>query len=299
MRQTAPHPIPYQGSKRLLAGAILAHAGTGYRTLYEPFAGSAAVTLAASARGLAQRFVIGDALAPLVRLWRAILEAPGPLAAAYERVWRGQAGRADHYETVRERFNRAGAPADLLYLLARCVKSAVRFNARGEFNQSADRRRRGTAPARMRREIEGAHALLGGRARAACGDATELIASATPRDLVYLDPPWQGTSSGKDRRYVAGLSRERLVTEVLEPLVARGVPFLLSYDGTTGDRRYGEALPDHLGLARVALRAGRSAQATLLGRDEETIESLYVWPPREGRRRATAAPTRRATVPPR
>ena len=49
-----PHPIPYQGSKRRLAAAILAHAPSCAR-LIEPFAGSAAISLAAAARGLARR----------------------------------------------------------------------------------------------------------------------------------------------------------------------------------------------------------------------------------------------------
>ena len=39
-----------------------------------------------------------------------------------------------------------GKPDLLLYLLARCVKAAVRYNASGEFNQSPDNRRRGMPP---------------------------------------------------------------------------------------------------------------------------------------------------------
>ncbi len=52
-RAPTPHPIPYQGSKRRLAAAILAHAPSGVRRLIEPFAGSAAISLAAAARDLA------------------------------------------------------------------------------------------------------------------------------------------------------------------------------------------------------------------------------------------------------
>jgi DNA adenine methylase len=50
----APHPIPYQGSKRRLAAAILRHAPPA-RRLVEPFAGSAAIKLAAAAHGSASR----------------------------------------------------------------------------------------------------------------------------------------------------------------------------------------------------------------------------------------------------
>ena len=69
MRFSVPHPIPYQGSKRRLAAAILSHVEAGrYERLIEPFAGSAAVTLAAANSMKFKRFEIGDRLEPLVML---------------------------------------------------------------------------------------------------------------------------------------------------------------------------------------------------------------------------------------
>jgi DNA adenine methylase len=274
-----PHPIPYQGSKRLLAGAILARAGRRrFATLVEPFAGSAAITLAAAHAGLAGSFVIGDSLPPLIGIWNAILDRPDELADGYERLWRQQGeGEASllHFAAVRERYNRDGSAPGLLYLLARCVKNAPRWNARGAFNQSPDRRRLGTRPERMRSAIAAASHLLAGRATALCGDFRATLDRAGRGDLVYLDPPWQGTTEGQDHRYHAGLGREALV-EALAVLTRRSVPFLLSYDGRCGDRTYGPPLPDSLGATRMDLPAGRSSQATLLGRDEQTVESLYV-----------------------
>jgi len=283
----APHPIPYQGSKRRLAAAILAHAPGPFERLLEPFAGSAAVTLAAASRDLAGAYLIADRLRPLAELWREIVARPSRLAAAYERLWRAaRAGDpAAHYLAVRARFNRSGDPAALLYLLARCVKGAVRFNADGAFNQSADHRRAGARPERMRRHIEGAAALLAGRCRIEAADYADVLAGAGRRDLVYLDPPYQGVSGGRDRRYVAPLDRDRFVGE-LERLNARGVPYLVSFDGRSGDRAYGEPLPRELHLRRVALPAGRSSQATLSGRVALTVESLYLSPALRGARRA-------------
>src|SRR5262249_7606801 len=57
-----------------------------------------------------------------------------------------------------------------------------------------------------------------------------------------------------------------------------GVAFLLSYDGSTGERRHGEPLPANLGLRQLPVPAGRSAQATLHGREARTVESLYLSP---------------------
>ncbi|MGH9580536.1 MAG: DNA adenine methylase, partial [Terriglobales bacterium] len=66
MRFGVPHPIPYQGSKRLLAPAILSFIPKNrFRRLIEPFAGSAAITLAAAQNRMFKEYVIADLLKPL------------------------------------------------------------------------------------------------------------------------------------------------------------------------------------------------------------------------------------------
>lgn len=129
----------------------------------------------------------------------------------------------------------------------------------------------------MRRELAGAAVLLHGRTTTICDDFEAVIGEATSADIVYLDPPYEGTSGGTDRRYHQGLSRDRLIA-ALDTLNRRNVPFLLSYDGRCGTKTYGSPLPESLGLTRRELRAGRSTQATLNGKSEVTIESLYVSP---------------------
>ena len=57
-----PHPIPYQGSKRKLAPVIDRYLPGNIRTFYEPFAGSAAMTIYAAHHQRAARFVLGDSL---------------------------------------------------------------------------------------------------------------------------------------------------------------------------------------------------------------------------------------------
>jgi DNA adenine methylase len=273
----APHPIPYQGSKRRLAAAILRHAPPA-RRLVEPFAGSAAITLAAAAHGAASRFLLADRLAPLAALWRAILEDPAATARRYRRLWQGQErDPAGHFASARDRFNRTGDPVLLLYLLARCVKNAIRFNGEGAFNQAADHRRRGMHPDRMARHMARAAELLAGRTEVQAADYVDVLADAGAGDLVYLDPPYQGVSGGRDPRYVAGVDLPRLVDQ-LEELNRRQVRYLLSFDGRTGEKHYGVPLPRALGLRRVELAAGRSSQATLSGRVADTVESLYLSP---------------------
>lgn len=276
LRFAVPHPIPYQGSKRRLASAILSHIdGEPYEQLIEPFAGSAAITLAAAQRGRFPRFLIGDRLEPLVNLWQAIIDDATPIANEYERLWNAERKRPiQGFYEIREQFNRDKEPAKLLYLLARCVKNAVRFNPTGEFNQSPDKRRTGTRPDVMRKNLFGAHKLLHGRAQAICADFLEVFQEAQPGSFFYLDPPYQGTSDGRDCRYFCGVTRERII-EGLEVLNRKGIPFILSYDGTCGDKSYGERLPIEL-ASRILLDVGRSSQATLNGQDHITVESLYI-----------------------
>src|SRR5262249_7695981 len=144
--------------------------------LIEPFAGSAAVSLAARHARIAPTAWIGDINEPLIGLWHQILGDPGGLADEYQRMWLEQRGdpRA-YFGEVRAAFNRDQAPHHLLYLLARCVKAAVRYNSEGEFNQGADHRRLGVRPDLMRDRVTRASAVLAG-SRLAVGDYVDPLA---------------------------------------------------------------------------------------------------------------------------
>ncbi len=272
-----PQPIPYQGSKRLLAQRILGFLPPDTGVLYEPFAGSGAVTLAAAAAGRAKHYVLSDALAPLIGIWELIRTDPERLCAGYAQLWTAQgASPRATYDACRADYNAAPDPIRLYFLISRCVKNAVRFNADGAFNQSPDTRRIGTHPDRVRHRVLQSHGLLK-NARCYPRDYAQSLHDAAPNDVVYMDPPYMGVSGTRDRRYVQGLDLERFIAE-LDRANQRGVSYIVSFDGRCGDRSYGPGLPEHLKLHHLELDAGRSAQATLSGRAEQTFESLYVAP---------------------
>ncbi len=275
-----PHPIPYQGSKRWIAQRICACLPRDTRTLFEPFAGSAAVSLAAANWELATSFVLNDIHAPLIDLWRGIIESPHSLSDEYESLWRRQQQDADEsfFNAIRARFNQKPEPALFLYLLARCVKAAIRYNTRGEFNNTADHRRAGSRPQTMRRNLIRASELFRGRATVRSGDYLEALRDAGAMDVVYLDPPYQGTSKDRDARYVRGITYDSFC-DGLRTLRERDLSLIISYDGRTGDRRHGKQLPASLGLTHLEIEAGRSTQETLLGRSGITYESLYLSQP--------------------
>ncbi len=273
-----PHPIPYQGSKRLLAPAILDYFPHDATRLLEPFAGAAAVSIAAARKGKARRIVLNDINQPLMNLWRAIIESPGTIAIAYEKLWKSQLGRERaYYDTVRIQFNKTQEPHYLLYLLARCVKASVRYNSEGQFNQSPDNRRRGMNPEMMRRHILAASQLLRGKTKITIGDYRDALQTAVPEDIVYMDPPYQGVCANRDPRYIKLLDFEAF-TATLRDLNERQTSYILSYDGRTGEKSYGKPLPKGLNLVHIEIDAGRSSQATLLGRNHNTYESVYLSP---------------------
>ncbi len=273
-----PHPIPYQGSKRKLAEIILRYIPDDTQRLIEPFAGSAAVSIAAAYHGKARQFLLNDLNVPLMILWNRIIHQPNDIATGYQYLWECQHGQEkDYYTFVRDEFNRTRRPDYFLYLLARCVKAAVRYNAAGDFNQSADNRRKGAVPATMRSHIARTSQLLLGKTTLWATDYREVLEAVHSLDVVYLDPPYQGTSNGRDGRYLAGLQYDEFI-DTLKSLNQGGIGYILSYDGNTGTKRYGKPLPNSLGLTKLVINAGRSSQATLLGRDVITYESLYLSP---------------------
>ncbi|MFC9250488.1 DNA adenine methylase [Amycolatopsis thailandensis] len=277
--RSIPQAFPYQGSKRLLASQILSlFPEGGVSRLVEPFAGSAAISLAARNYGLAGAVALSDVNKPLMELWKLIVDQPLQLIESYTRLWTEQIGDPrGYYMATRNDFNATHDPTLLLYLLCRCVKAAVRYSQKtGEFNQGADHRRLGAKPANIAARIKAASKLMQGAKVSACTYEDPLV-SADVDELVYLDPPYQGTSDVPDHRYLEGLRREAFA-DTLQKAIDNRVSFIVSYDAVTDDYRYGQALPKELGLVHRHVVAGLSSQATLMGKSQTTTESLYVSP---------------------
>lgn len=271
-----PHPIPYQGSKRNLAPFIMSFFPKKIDTLFEPFAGSAAVSLAAAAYGKCSHFHLNDINEPLMALWKDIIYCPEIISDNYAKLWHEQKGKErEYYDSIREEFNKTKRTDYFLYLLARCVKASIRYNSNGGFNQSPDNRRKGRNPETMREDIFAASNLFIGRTTLTSKDYREILKSVSKSDLVYMDPPYQGTCYNRDPRYYSGINFQEFIL-ALEDLRDKEISFILSYDGRLGEKKYGEPLPLELDLYRIEVEAGRSTQATLLGRDHITYESLYL-----------------------
>ena len=275
-----PQPIPYQGSKRNIAAQILSVMPTKCEKLIEPFAGSAAVSIRAAHMNRANTFHLNDLNQPLMNLINLIIHEPEQISNDYALLWHRQLGQERaFYDRVRAEFNETKQPDLFLYLLARCVKASVRYNSSGAFNQAPDNRRRGRHPTSMRNEIYRVSALLKGKTEVTSTDFTKTLDHLKPAtDVIYMDPPYQGTSGRRDSRYCSGIQIGTLIDFIGE-LNAKDAMFILSYDGRRGTKTYGKSLPDRLNLVHTEIEAGRSAQSTLLGGKDVTYESLYLSAP--------------------
>jgi len=271
-----PHPIQYQGSKRNLAPVILKYFPEKIERIVEPFAGTGAVSVACASAGISKKYWLNDCNKPLSELLKLIISKPDEVSGYYEKLWNRQhSDSIAHYYKVRQEFNRTDNPKLFLYLLSRCVKGSVRYNSEGYFNQSPDKRRKGARPDNMRKNICGVSFLLKGKSVISSLNYKEMISGIKNRDLIYMDPPYQGVCRDKDSRYYSGIDYSEF-SDFLSELNKKGAPYLISYDGKCGSKTYGSYLPDSLRLKRIELEAGRSSQATLLGKKDVTYESLYL-----------------------
>ncbi len=164
-----------------------------------------------------------------------------------------------------------------MYLLVRCVKAAVRYNANGDFNQSPDNRRKGTQPNVLKRDVFEASRILRDKTELFAVDYKSVLQRASKQDLVYMDPPYQGVSKTRDPRYFNGLPSNDFIN-ALDEFNSRQLSYIVSYDGRTGKKTFGDLLPSFLELQHIEILVGRSSQSTLLGRDDHTYESLYISP---------------------
>ena len=272
--------MQYQGSKRKLASQILKYMPEHFNRLIEPFSGMVAVSIATAIENRADAYIINNLNAPLISMLQEAIEEPSKLVNDYRKIWDEQfsykEGHVKHFYFVRDRFNDGEEiPANLLYLIARCVKGSIRYSGNGNFNQSPDKRRHGTHPDTLEQNLHVISKLLKGKSSFYALDYRDVFEMVQPGDLVYMDPPYQGVTKAKDNRYLSGVSFDEFV-EAVKILKAKRVAYLISYDGTCGDKEYGKDLPKSLGCKKILLNAGLSSQATLLGRRSTTFEALYI-----------------------
>lgn len=212
-------PVKCQGIKTKLVPFLFSslcwRAEAGARWI-EPFLGSGVVALNLAP----QRALLTDTNRHIIAFYQAIQRGKMNRTGAREFLEcegrKLEAGGAEYYYQVRERFNAEHSPFDFLFLNRACFNGVMRFNRRGAFNVPF-----GHKPSRFSRayitkianQIGWAAQRMQGREwefRAA--DWKETLQEARPGDFAYLDPPYIGRHADYYNAWDAA-EAERLAAE--------------------------------------------------------------------------------------
>jgi len=260
--------IKWSGSKRSQSAKIKSFFPESYRTYYEPFIGGGSMLYALSP----ERSICGDICKPLIDLWTEIRDNPRALAEGYRDRWGRlqEEGYTAYYE-IRDEFNRDRSPYDLMFLSRTCVNGLIRFNNKGEFNNSLHYSRKGINPD----TLEGIILDWSEHIRSTefiADDYTVTTSTAKAGDIVYLDPPYFHTKG----RYFGTIDFDRFL-EYLEDLNHRGIKYLLSFDGKRGEEDYTVDLPKELYKRHEFIPSGNSTFKKVIDKEtEKVLESLYL-----------------------
>ena len=112
--------------------------------------------------------------------------------------------------------------------------------------------------------------FFSGTGKVACGGK---IFDVKKGDFVFLDPPYGGTKS----RYTQTPFDLDDFYNTLDMLNSKGVNWMLTFDGSSGERNYEYAPPEELYKSSFKVNTGKSAFRKVIDKIEEDIlESVYL-----------------------
>lgn len=260
--------IKWSGSKRTIAQQLAIYFPNA-NTYYEPFLGGGAMMPFARAR----KGIASDIISELISLWNEIKNNPEKVASEYEFRWnRLQKEGFQVFYEIRDSFNKTKNPFDFLFLTRTCLNGMIRYNSAGEFNNSLHLTRPGIDPKRLSIIILQWFQYIK-KFDFLNVDYRECLENAQKGDFVFLDPPYGGT---KNRYTKSPFSLEDFYT-TLEDLNSKGVKWMLTFDGYSGERTYSFAPPEELYATSFKIKTGKSAFRKVIDKVQEDIfESVYM-----------------------
>jgi DNA adenine methylase len=271
---TRYNPVKWSGSKKSQAKEIVQYFPNEIKTYYELFLGSASVLFELlHSNKKVERYVASDICKPLIDIYKMIQHSPEELIASYYQHWSSlQTIGQSYYYQVRSRFNKEPNPKDFLFLTRTCTNGLIRFNQKGEFNNSFHFSRKGMHPDKLEKIIMEWSKKI---------QNVEFIhtdykyLSPQKGDFVYLDPPYFGTKG----MYYGTINYNELWEWI------RQIPasFALSFDGKQGDINRTYEVPKDLYTKHVYLYSGVSSFRRLKNKGKVIVqESLYIHIKSEG-----------------
>jgi len=186
----------------------------------EPFVGGGAMMLAL---GL-PKTVINDVLPDLTKTYLAVRDSPVEVGLLLCEL-RDWGTEENHYYAVRasEPDSDVDAAARMIYLNAHCFNGIWRTNKSGKMNVPYGKKADKITDALLERIGEASEALQG--VEVFNEDFEPVVKAAEEGDLLYVDPPYDGTFVDYAEEGFVGMSQHRLGSELAEA-DKRGVAFI-------------------------------------------------------------------------
>lgn len=187
--KTMPHNpfLKWAGGKHKLVPFLTAHLPQQRSgRLIEPFAGSAALTLATDY----DAYLINDTNPDLITLYATLKQEKQGFIDYARSYFTPDNNTEARYYVLREQFNHNSDPTEraalFIYLNRHAFNGLCRYNSKGGYNVPFGRYR---APYFLEKEMQ---AYLGkaGRIQLSCGDFHDVLVQATDDDTIYCDPPY-------------------------------------------------------------------------------------------------------------
>ncbi|MEG6185212.1 MULTISPECIES: DNA adenine methylase [Enterobacter cloacae complex] len=218
--------LKWAGNKTAIMPELKKHLPAGPR-LVEPFAGSCAVMMATDY----PHYLVADINPDLINLYQVIKEDVNSFIHLVERIFSKFTTEEDYYK-CRQFFNTVPLEpiekaAYFLFLNRHCYRGLCRYNQRGLFNVPYGNYKKPYLPVD---EIR-AFAEKAVRATFICASYDETLAMLQAGDVVYCDPPYDGTFSGY---HTAGFSDDDQydLASILVRRSSEGHPIIVSNSDT-------------------------------------------------------------------
>ncbi|HBJ6761565.1 TPA: DNA adenine methylase [Salmonella enterica subsp. houtenae serovar 48:g,z51:-] len=250
--------LKWAGNKTAIMPELIKHLPAGQR-LVEPFAGSCAVMMTTDY----PHYLVADINPDLINLYKKIALDCEAFISRAKNIF-AIANREVAYYNIRHEFNHSSEITDFmkavyfLYLNRHGYRGLCRYNLGGHFNVPYGNYKNPYFP---ENEIR-AFAKKAQRATFICTSYDETLAMLRAGDVVYCDPPYDGTFSGY---HTAGFTEDDQyhLASILERRSSEGHPVILSNSDTSLTRSLYRNFTHHRITAKrsmgVAAGDGKSA----------------------------------------
>lgn len=261
--------LKWAGNKTAVMTELKKHLPAGPR-LVEPFAGSCAVMMATDY----PHYLVADINPDLINLYQVIKEDVNSFIHLAERIFSKFTTEEGYYK-CRQFFNTVPLePIDksayFLFLNRHCYRGLCRYNQRGLFNVPYGNYKKPYLPVD---EIR-AFAEKAVRATFICASYDETLAMLQAGDVVYCDPPYDGTFTGY---HTAGFTEDDQyhLASILERRSSEGHPVIVSNSDTSLTRSLYRNFSLHQLIAKrsMGVAAGESKSAV----EVIAVSKPFVW----------------------